>query len=221
MTRARRRDHDDEEACTVDDQGPGTPPSSEASDVMEDTTAEDPVDDTAVPDDRAGDDGGPDIEAVLVADPRDRRALLVDLTEAERQRDEFLDDLRRSHADFENYRRRVVRDGAVQREQGRVDVTSALLEVLDDLDRTIAVVEGSADEGVAHGIGLVATKLRQVVTRFGLERIDTVGVAFDPTLHEAVQQTGASDEPRVVEVLRPGYRIGERVLRAAMVVVGD
>jgi len=200
----------------VDDQGTGTPPSS-----TDDVLTERPVTDDASGGLADAATVGPDIEAVLVADPRDRRALLVDLTEAERQRDEFLDDLRRAHADFENYRRRVVRDGAVQREQGRVDVTSALLEVLDDLDRTLAVLDEAADERVAHGIGLVAAKLRQVVIGFGLERIDAVGVPFDPTQHEAVQQAGASEEPRVVEVLRPGYRIGERVLRAAMVVVGD
>jgi molecular chaperone GrpE len=160
-----------------------------------------------------------DLEAMVASDPRDRLELITELVEAERQRDEFLDDLRRSHADFENYRRRVVRDGAVQREQGRADVLASLLEVLDDLDRTLAATAGS-DDAVAHGVGLVATKLAGALGVFGLERIDMAGVAFDPTLHEAVRQDGGASEPHVTEVLRPGYRVGERVLRAAMVVVG-
>lgn len=159
-----------------------------------------------------------DLEAMVAADPRDRLELLTELVEAERQRDEFLDDLRRAHADFENYRRRVTRDGAVQREQGRGDVLASLLEVLDDLDRTLAATAG-ADDPIAHGVGLVATKLQGALGIFGLERIDAAGVPFDPTLHEAVRQDGDAAAPQVTEVLRPGYRVGERVLRAAMVVV--
>ncbi len=189
---------------------------------------------------------GLDLEAVLLADPRDRAELMSALLDAERQRDGFLDDLQRSRADFDNYRKRVARDAAAQREHGRIDVVHALIDTLDDLDRTEAAIAAlgadagaasSADDaGLAHGIGLVAARLRGALGGFGLERIDAAGVAFDPTVHEAVQHVAheaaqrvpadaasgdavADDGPRVVEVLRPGYRLGERVLRAAMVVV--
>ena len=163
-----------------------------------------------------------DLEAVAAADPRTKGELLGELASAERKRDEYLDDLRRSHAEFENYRRRMMRDGATQRESGKAEVTGALLEVLDDLDRTLDAAEESSDEHLAKGVKLVASKLIEALAGLGLERIDDVEVVFDPTVHEAVQQRPAEqerDEATVVQVLRPGYRLGDRVLRAAMVVV--
>jgi molecular chaperone GrpE len=163
-----------------------------------------------------------DLDALAASDPRSKGELVAELEAAEHKRDEYLDDLRRSHADFENYRKRVLREGAVQRERGKADVATPLLEVLDDLDRTLEAAEGSSDPGLAKGVSLVAEKLVGALHGVGLERIDTTGVAFDPTQHEAVQQQAADtpgDEPLVTAILRPGYRLGDRVLRAAMVVV--
>ena len=187
-----------------------------------DTDRADAAPDTGGPD--AAPDAAPhlDLEAMAVTDPRDRAELLGELLAAEAKRDEYLDDLRRSHADFENYRRRVVRDGAVQRAAGRADVAGALLEVLDDLDRTVAAAAGSSDTDLATGVRLVATKLADALSHLGLQRIDDVEVAFDPRVHEAVQQQpgeGIDDDPRVIAILRPGYRLEDRVLRAAMVAV--
>jgi molecular chaperone GrpE len=163
-----------------------------------------------------------DLVAAAHADPRSRAELLSELLDAEARRDEYLDDLRRSHAELENYRKRVVRDSALQRDLGRIDVVSALFEVLDDLDLTRQAASGSSDEALAKGVDLVADKLANALGSVGLERIDATEVGFDPTIHEAVQQVpadGPADEPAVVQVLRPGYRLGERTLRAAMVVV--
>ncbi|MFP4312628.1 MAG: nucleotide exchange factor GrpE [Nitriliruptoraceae bacterium] len=163
-----------------------------------------------------------DLEALADADPRTKAELLAELMTAEAKRDEYLDDLRRSHADFENYRRRVMRDGAVQRAAGKADVATALLEVLDDLDRTLDAAGGSSDADLATGVRLVATKLLDALRGKGLERIDATEVVFDPSVHEAVQQQpgeGIDGEPKVVTVLRPGYRLDDRVLRAAMVLV--
>jgi molecular chaperone GrpE len=165
---------------------------------------------------------GSDLVALAEADPRSRVELLAELFEAEARRDEYLDDVRRARAEFENYRRRVMRDGAAQRESGRAEVVEPLLEVLDDLDRTLDAAEGSSDETLAKGVELVATKLVHALRGIGLERIDGIGVGFDPNHHEAVQQQPAEEpgsEPSVVQILRPGYRMGDRVLRAAMVVV--
>lgn len=163
-----------------------------------------------------------DLEALADSDPRSKAELLGELLAAEAKRDEYLDDLRRSHADFENYRRRVMRDGAVQRAAGKAEVAGALLEVLDDLDRTLAAAEGSPDQDLHTGIRLVAAKLVDALRHLGLQRIDEVDVVFDPEVHEAVQQQpgdGIDGEPRVADVLRPGYRMDDRVLRAAMVAV--
>jgi molecular chaperone GrpE len=177
---------------------------------------------SADPNPGAGEEEPMDIEVVAQADPRSKGELLAELITAEGKRDEYLDDLRRSHAEFENYRRRMMRDGAAQREAGKADVAGELLEVLDDLDRTLAAAEGSEDHDLAKGVELVATKLLRNLADAGLERVDATEVAFDPNVHEAVQQQPAEQErtePMVVQVLRPGYRLGERTLRAAMVVV--
>ena len=182
--------------------------------------------------DAVGPDGGPaagpdgddglDIDALAASDPRTKAELLAELLAAEAKRDEYLDDLRRSHADFENYRRRMMRDGALQRTSGKGDVAGALLEVLDDLDRTVQAAEGSPDADLATGVRLVAAKLLDALRQQGLERVDEVEVPFDPGVHEAVQQQpgeGIDGEPKVVTMLRPGYRMDDRVLRAAMVAV--
>ena len=163
-----------------------------------------------------------DLEALADADPRSKAELLGELVVAEHKRDEYLDDLRRSHADFENYRRRILREGAAQRDAGKADIAAPLLEVLDDLDRTLAAADDSSDKDLAKGVALVASKVTTTLARVGLERIEATGVPFDPNVHEAVQQQPAdepTDEPVVVQVLRPGYRLGQRTLRPAMVVV--
>jgi molecular chaperone GrpE len=168
----------------------------------------------------------PEVDDAVTAedDPRSRDELLAELMEAESRRDEYLDDLRRARAEFENFRRRTMKEGATQRDLGKAEVLTGMLEVLDDLDRTLEAADSSQDANLAKGIGLVAGKLVQALQAQGLERIDATGVPFDPNLHEAVQQVeaeaeGAGGEPVVAQVLRPGYRAGDRVLRAAMVVV--
>jgi molecular chaperone GrpE len=215
------------------DQAPGADEVAAAAEVG-------PNDDPATaarPDDpvRAGDPSGesgpsgeaaaaPDLhpEEVVSEDPRSKEELLAELAEAESRRDEYLDDLRRARAEFENFRKRTLRESSTQREAGKADAVGGLLEVLDDLDRTVEAAEGTSDGSLGKGITLVAEKLVRSLQALGLERIDQTGVAFDPNVHEAVQQRPSeqsNDEPVVAEVFRPGYRLGERVLRPAMVVV--
>ncbi|MBW3658155.1 MAG: nucleotide exchange factor GrpE [Actinobacteria bacterium] len=155
-------------------------------------------------------------------DPRSPGELLAELTEAEARRDEYLEDVRRARAEFENYRKRVLREGTAQRDQGRADVVARLLDVLDDFDRTLAAAGENADDGFVKGVSLVREKLVGTLRDLGLTRIDEVGVPFDPNRHEAVQQVEAEepvDGPTVAELFRPGYELGGRVLRPAMVVV--
>jgi molecular chaperone GrpE len=199
-------------ADVADAPADAAPPQADGSPAGEDTA----------PAPLPGDDEHVDLVAVAAADSRSKAELLGELFEAEHKRDEYLDDLRRSHAELENFRKRVLRDSAAQRDHGRADVAQALLEVLDDLDRTLEAAKGSDDRGLAKGVDLVATKLSDALGSIGLQRIDGVEVTFDPTVHEAVQQLPAdepTDEPLVAQVLRPGYRLGDRTLRAAMVVV--
>jgi molecular chaperone GrpE len=238
VTDPRRQEHDPDSTAPGRDPAPGPDPSrsSDPSSASEPSPAPDALgawpegdaERAAMPDQRAADEAAAaddhDAEAPATAedDPRSREELLLALREAEAQRDEYLDGVRRARAEFENYRKRTMREGASQRENGRAEVAEGLLEVLDDLDRTLEAATASEDAGLARGVELVAEKLVASLRAAGLERVDATGVAFDPNRHEAVQQS-ASDEPKeepvVATVLRPGYALGDKVLRAAMVVV--
>ena len=125
-------------------------------------------------------------------------------------------DLQRLQAEFANYRKRVERDRAVAGEMAVIGVLNSLLPVLDDVDA--ARQHGDLADGP---FAAIATKLENALKTYGLTRIDETGVEFDPTIHEAlIQQPGDDIEVDTVsQVLRSGYKSGERVLRAAQVIV--
>lgn len=130
--------------------------------------------------------------------------------------EELKDDLRRLQAEYVNYRRRVERDRAVAGEMAVIGVLNSLLPVLDDVDA--ARQHGDLADGP---FAAIAAKLENALTTYGLVRINETGVEFDPTIHEAlIQQPGADVEiDTVSQVLRTGYKSGDRVLRAAQVIV--
>lgn len=126
-------------------------------------------------------------------------------------------DLQRVQADYANYRRRVERDRDVAREAALAGALSELLPALDDIGR--AREHGDLD-GAFRAVG---EALEQAVTKLGLVRYGDVGDAFDPTVHEALLH-GYSDEvdrPTCTAVISPGYRLGQRVVRAARVAVSE
>jgi molecular chaperone GrpE len=128
------------------------------------------------------------------------------------------EDLQRLSAEYANYRKRVDRDRSVAGDLAQAEVLTALIPVLDDLD---AARKAGELEGPFKAVG---TKLEEILARFGLERYGAEGEAFDPTIHEALlhQTDPAVTIPTISLVLQPGYRMGERVLRAARVgVVGS
>ncbi|HEX3005865.1 MAG TPA: nucleotide exchange factor GrpE [Angustibacter sp.] len=134
---------------------------------------------------------------------------------------ERLADLQRLQAEYVNYRKRVERDRAVARESGVASVLESLLPVMDDVH--LARQHGDLEGGP---FAAIADKLEAVLGRAGLERFGEPGEAFDPAVHEALMHTQAelaegTDVTTVVQVLQPGYKIGERVLRAARVAVAD
>ncbi|MGP0224164.1 MULTISPECIES: nucleotide exchange factor GrpE [unclassified Paenarthrobacter] len=135
---------------------------------------------------------------------------------AEAQATELRNDLLRLQAEYVNYRKRVERDRAVAGEMAVIGVLNSLLPVLDDVDA--ARQHGDLEDGP---FAAIATKLENALKTYGLERISETGVEFDPTIHEAlIQQPGEDIEVDTVsQVLRSGYRSGERVLRAAQVIV--
>ena len=137
---------------------------------------------------------------------------------------ERLADLQRLQAEYVNYKRRVDRDRAVVQERAAQSVIEALLPVLDDIHA--AREHGDLTDGPFASI---ADKLESTLGKFGLERYGAVGEEFDPVRHEALMHTAwpadgsvpASPSTTVVQVLQPGYRAGEQVLRAARVAVAD
>ncbi|MGW9550150.1 nucleotide exchange factor GrpE [Citricoccus zhacaiensis] len=142
-----------------------------------------------------------------------------ELASATAREEELRNDLLRVQAEFVNYKRRVDRDREVSKDNAIQSVLTALLPVLDDLDAARAA--GDLAEGP---FAAIATKFNTVLTGFGLERQDQdslVGQPFDPTRHEAMLRQPSQEIPEehVVQVFRNGYLRGERVLRAAQVMV--
>jgi len=143
-----------------------------------------------------------------------------DLDVLQRERDDLLDTTRRLQADFENYRKRVLREQTALVERATEGLLEQLLPVLDSFELAVVNMEGSAiDEKVRKGIELVFAELIGVLERAGLERIDALGAPFDPNEHEAVMQDDGEGEPHVGGVLRTGWKLKGRVLRPAMVKV--
>ncbi|HEV3186792.1 MAG TPA: nucleotide exchange factor GrpE [Acidimicrobiales bacterium] len=142
-------------------------------------------------------------------------------SEAEIQRDEYLDALQRLQADFENYRKRVSRSSEDAATRAAGDLVSKVLPVIDAFDYALAHF-GNVESPEAVALAQARGLLLDTLHREGLERIDNVGAPFDPQIEDAVAHSEGDDEsdgPMVEEVLRAGYRWKGVVLRPAMVKV--
>jgi molecular chaperone GrpE len=138
----------------------------------------------------------------------------VDLPTAIAQRDEYLALARRVQADFENFRKRSIKQQAEQSTAAAARLVEHLLPVLDACDS--AVIHG------IEGVAPIHKTLLETLTKAGLEVVATEGAPFDPNVHEAVlHEPGDGGEPTITEVLRTGYLWNGRTLRAAMVKVRD
>jgi len=146
-----------------------------------------------------------------------------ELDEARRRAEEYLNDLRRVAADFDNYRKRVARDSEVQVQRAAESIVSDLLPVLDNLERAVDASEHHEEAQVAEGVALVRQQLADLLRRHGLEEISAVpGEEFDPHMHEALShQPSEHPEGTIAAVWQRGYRLGDRVVRAARVVVSS
>ena len=145
----------------------------------------------------------------------------TELEAAEEKAAEYLAMAQRIQADFENFRRRNESVRADSFAEGKRDVASVMLPVLDNLERAAEAAGNSADEGLKNGVNLVLKQMKDVYQKLGVEPIDRLGEKFDPNLENAILQGTEEDgEPGTVcQVLQKGYRMGERVLRHAMVKV--
>lgn len=176
-----------------------------------------PGDEQASVDESAGQEadaaGADPASTPLAADP-----LAAAQADAARMKDAWM----RSAADFDNFRKRTRKELEDARRSGREDLLRAVLPVFDNLERAIQSALRTKDvKAVADGLAMVQRQFTEALGREGIARIATVGQAFDPSLHEAIQQVETSDHApgTVLAEVQPGYTQGDRLMRAAMVVV--
>lgn len=141
--------------------------------------------------------------------------------EIENLKDKYL----RQVAEFDNYRKRTLKEKTELILNGGEKVLTALLPVLDDLERAAANIEKSDDiKTLKEGVALIIDKLNKSLAAQGLQRIDTIGKAFDTDFHEAVAMIPAQEEDQknhVIDCVQTGYLLNEKVIRHAKVVVGQ
>lgn len=143
------------------------------------------------------------------------------LEEANQKTAEYLAMAQRVQADFENYRKRNESVRADAYAEGRKDVAALMLPVLDNLERAVEAAAGTGDEALKNGVELVLRQMTDIYQKLDVTPIDRKGEKFDPNLENAVLQgTEEEGEPGTVcQVLQKGYRMGDKVLRHAMVKV--
>jgi molecular chaperone GrpE len=161
-------------------------------------------------DHKAAEDGMHDVPVKMPKDDKDPVVGRADPVERD-----YLDDLRRVQAEFDNYRKRMMKQQAELAERATVRLVERLLPVLDNFERAISHGEGG------EGVALVFKELKGALEAEGVEEIPSEGVPFDPRVHEAVEshEDRNVEEPISQSVYRRGYRIKDHVIRAAMVVV--
>jgi molecular chaperone GrpE len=137
------------------------------------------------------------------------------------ERDELFDRLQRLAAEFDNFRKRSVREAATTIERANERLVKELLPILDDLARALEAAEVHEEAKLEEGVRLVHRSLADLLAKEGLAEIETDG-RFDPHVHEALlSQPSEAEEGSVIQVLQRGWRIGDRVLRPARVVVSS
>jgi len=179
------------------------------------------VDKRKLTEEPAGEAGAPPAEQPVADAPEEDVARA--LTEARAQAASHLEDLKRLKAEFENYRKRMVKEQTAMIERASASIVERLLPILDNFELALMAADRTKDyESMVRGVEMVYGELLEVLKREGLERIDSLHKPFDPELHEAVMHTeGEGDEIVVLDEMRPGYKLGGRVIRPAMVKVGS
>jgi len=173
--------------------------------------------DADVPDDGEALEG---VEADEVEAEED--AIAADLDKARAEAESYLDDLRRLQADFDNYRKRTLREQTARTASASQALVARLLPVLDNFELAVSAAEQSRDfDRMLKGVEMVLGALREVLEGEGLVKIEAEGKPFDPERHEAVIAVEQEDtEPgTIVDIVRAGYELGGKVLRPAMVKV--
>ena len=174
---------------------------------MSDTRHPDPADES--PD--AGNPSGDAPAAVA-------EATIADL---QRERDDYYDRLLRKTAEFDNYRKRIERSRREQADEAVVGLINEILNVVDDFDIALTVDAGEGGAAYRKGVELIHAKLQDLMAKYGVRPIQALGADFDPNLHQAVihEESPEHREGEVIDELRKGYMLGDRLLRPSMVKV--
>jgi molecular chaperone GrpE len=149
-------------------------------------------------------------------------ALKAETEELKNENASLKDQLLRKQAEFENYRRRTERERTDIYKRGKKEVLIEMLSVLDNFERAITSVGNAAEEDALKlGIELIYKQFKDILTRMGIEPVESVGQFFDPHVHEAVtiEQTSEHEANTVIEEFQKGYKLGDQLLRPAQVKV--
>jgi molecular chaperone GrpE len=147
------------------------------------------------------------------------RDLTEELEKLRQERDDYYDRLLRKTAEFDNYRKRIDKERRELSEWAAADVLTDVLAVLDDFDRALAVEAPAEAQSYRAGIELIHRQLNELLRKRGVTPLETAGADFDPHLHQAVayEESPGAREGEILGELRKGYRLGERLLRPALV----
>ena len=142
------------------------------------------------------------------------------LETAVKQRDEYLDSLRRSQADFQNFKRRNQTARADGYEDGVRESIAAILPSIDNLERALDAAEkAGVSDGLTDGVRMTLNMLMESLKRFGFEEVPAMGEAFDPEMHNAVMRESGDEPGKILEVFQKGYKVKDKIIRYAMVKV--
>jgi molecular chaperone GrpE len=161
-----------------------------------------------------------EVEVEQPVSPKDMENLKNELNEMRAKADEYLDGWQRARADFANYKKRVDRDQAQVYQLAVSSIVKRYLDVVDDLERALKNKPQKGDGAVwAEGIELVYRKMLALLESEGVKQMDAQGEIFDPNLHEAISQEAHPEyeDGQIIEVIKQGYLLGDRVIRPALV----
>ena len=173
-----------------------------------------------VVDQQAAEQQSPEADKMAEGDTTESAKTAQMGSEAEEWKDKYL----RLSAEFDNYRKRTLREKMELIESGGEDVIKSMLAVMDDFDRALQAMQSASDvASVREGVELISQKMRDTLKAKGVSEIEAVGLPLDTDLHEAVAKFPAGDDKKglVIDVVQKGYKLKEKVIRYAKVVLGE
>ena len=151
----------------------------------------------------------------------DLETLKAQLKEEKEKSDEYYEHLKRNMAEFDNYKKRISKEKDMMYNTISADIISELLPILDNFDK--ALNAETVDDSYKNGMAMIYNQFNETLQKLGVEEIDALNKVFDPNFHEAVMhiEDESFGEKEIVEVFRKGYKIGDKIIRHAMVKVAN